>query len=311
MTLTPWPVTYSLRRTGLRTARRQTRSTPAPAPPLPPPPLRAWRRWSFSPMTASLGCCRAPRSPSTLRRSWLCSRNPTLPSHHPDSPRWEVRITMGRICLIQHWSYRGTYPRRPAPWCGTAGCFPQNQRGICSPRPHVSFLMTVASQNQVLFLPYPGQCLFSATKRTNAPRALRGSHVRKSGSVSAKKSSITATARTVTSSMTWTRQNCSYTQSWVTWGSARFTAVPPPPPQLLLFLTNSCWKTVASQPATASHQQGQLLLHLVCLLTHLPSPKKQSCASRQLQRFDPGPLVMFKANRCESFIVLDFMSTFH
>lgn len=162
--------------------------------------------------------------------------------------------------------------------------------------------MTVASRNQVLFLLYPGQCLFSATKRTNAPRTLQGSLAKESGSVSAKRSNIMAIAPTVTSSTTWMTQNCSYTRSWITWGSARFTAVLPPPPLLLLFLTNSCWKTVASQPVTVSRRQGRLL-HLVCLLTHLPSPKKQSCASRQLQRFDPGPLVMFKSNRFESFIV--------
>lgn len=162
--------------------------------------------------------------------------------------------------------------------------------------------MTVASRNQVLFLLYPGRCLFSATKRTNAPRTLQGSLAKESGSVLAKRSNIMAIAPTVTSSTMWMTQNCSYTRSWITWGSARFTAVLPPPPLLLLFLTNSCWKTVASQPVTVSRRQGRLL-HLVCLLTHLPSPKKQSCASRQLQRFDPGPLVMFKSNRFESFIV--------
>lgn len=165
--------------------------------------------------------------------------------------------------------------------------------------------MTVASPNQVLFLLYPGRCLFSAMKRTNAPRALQGSLANESGSVSVKKSNIMATARTVTSSTTWMTQNCSYTRSWMTWGSARFIAVLPPPPPpllLLLFLTNSCWKTVASQPVTVSRCQGRLL-HLVCLLILLPSPKKQSCASRQRQRFDPGPLVMFKSSRFESFIV--------
>lgn len=162
--------------------------------------------------------------------------------------------------------------------------------------------MTAASRNQALFRLYPGPCLFSAMKRTNAPRALQGSLANESGSVSAKKSNIMATARTVTSSTTWMTQNCSYTRSWVTCGSARFTAVLPPPPLLLLFLTNSCWKTVACQPATVSRRQGRLL-HLVCLLTHPPSPRKQSCASRQRQRFDPGPLVMFKSNRFESFIV--------
>lgn len=102
MTLTPWPVTCNWRRTDWRTAQRRTRSTPARVPPPPPPLLPVWRRWSSSPMTASLKHLRpSSPSPSTPLQYWPCWRSPTLPCHHRDTLHKEPRITTLRICLIR------------------------------------------------------------------------------------------------------------------------------------------------------------------------------------------------------------------
>lgn len=143
--------------------------------------------------------------------------------------------------------------------------------------------------NQALFPHCRSPCRFWGMTRTNAQRPPAGSPVRESVSVSVRRSSITATAQTVTSNMMSMRQNSTYRLSWATCGSALCTAAPLHPLLPILFLTNYCWKMEGSLSATAFHQR-QTLFHLVCLLTHLPwSPIKQSYANQPPQRFDTKP----------------------
>lgn len=202
MTSTRWLGTCSWRRMDWPTAPRPTHWTPARAPPQPRPPRPAWRRWSFSPRTASSRRrCPWVRCPSINLQCWQCSRNHIHPCRRRDTPRWEPRNTTSRTCRIRLWYYRGMYLNLTGLCWGTVGSSPWNRTRIYSPPLRASFQGRARCKNRVWFPRCPGRCRFSGTRKTNAPRPPAGNTGRESGSVSARRSSITATARTVISSM--------------------------------------------------------------------------------------------------------------